>query len=185
MLETACRDFEVLQRVVRQEVKVVAADGQHDARAAGAVTMALAKSFVFHVMRARRICDHGAGSLNVDRMERKRFLAATRDVVDVRDVNEHGFDVVGRSGDQPSRPSMHEHPGVLLDETSLVVLSDKNILMGRLNLYNLYLPTARMQTLAGFAGRKVPGFLKSPAESLNARSPPIRTSDGPPTSEAS
>lgn len=82
MVDTACRDFELLQRLIRQEVKVVAANGERDLHAAGAVGMALAKSFVFHVVRARRICEHGAGSLKLDRIERRRFLAATVRVVE-------------------------------------------------------------------------------------------------------
>jgi hypothetical protein len=81
---------------------------------------------------------------------------------------------------------MHQHPGVLLDETSLVVLGDQNILMGPLNLYNLYLPTARIRNLASASPPwKLPGFVKSPAESSNARGSPVRTSDDPPTSEGS
>ena len=72
-LETACDDFEVLQRLIRQEIKLVSGNGVEDHRAASRAQMALAKSFVFHVARARRICEHGAASLRVERTERKLF----------------------------------------------------------------------------------------------------------------
>jgi hypothetical protein len=120
--------------------------------------MALAKSFVFHAVRARRICEHGAGSLTVNRTERKLFLSATAKVPDVRDVNEHGFD-----WGATSKPSMHHHSknSAMVDETAMVVLGDQNILMGPLNLYDIYLPTNRMRKLAGFASlpRSRPGSL--------------------------
>ena len=111
--------------------------------------MALAKSFVFNVVRARRICEHSRGSLAVNGLERTRFLRATASVLGVRDVNEHGFDTSGRT----SKPTMHSHPeySVVLDETAMVVLGDQEILMGPLNLYDVYVPTAYMRTLAGFA----------------------------------
>jgi hypothetical protein len=69
MLETACDDFEVLQRLIRQEIKLVSGNGVEDHRAASRAQMALAKSFVFHVA----ICEHGAASLRVERTERKLF----------------------------------------------------------------------------------------------------------------
>jgi hypothetical protein len=151
MLETACEHFEILQRLIRQEIRLVAGNGRADPRAAFSAQMALAKSFVFHVMRARRICEHGAGSLTLDRTERKLFLGATADVLGVRNVNEHGFDANGTS--RNTRPSMHQHAadGVMLDETSMVLLGDQQIMMGPLNLYNIYRPTNRMRKLAGFA----------------------------------
>jgi hypothetical protein len=46
-------------------------------RATTRAEMAFAKSFVFHAVRARRICQHGAGALTIDRAERNRFLNAT------------------------------------------------------------------------------------------------------------
>jgi hypothetical protein len=148
MLETACEDFEVLQRLVRRETTLISAGGGQDHRAAARAQMALAKSFVFYVVRARRICEHGKGSLAVDRLDRTRFLKATEDVLGVRDVNEHGFDISGRI----SKPSMHSHAkeSATLDETSMVVLGDQKILMGPLNLYDIYVPTDRMRKLAGF-----------------------------------
>lgn len=135
MLETACRDFETLQRSIGQ-------------RGGTGAEMALAKSFVFHVTRARRICEHGAGSLGIDRTERKLFLRATTKVPGVRDVNEHGFDPGATS-----KPSMHRHGGnfAAVDETSMIVLGPQNILMGPLNLYDVYLATDRIRKIAGFA----------------------------------
>jgi hypothetical protein len=92
MLETACEDFEILQRMIRHEIKLVSGNGIEDHRAYPRIQMALAKSFLFNLGRAHRICEHGAGSLTIDRAERTRFLKATAAVVDVSDVNEHGFD---------------------------------------------------------------------------------------------
>jgi hypothetical protein len=155
MLETACEDFEVLQRLIRQETRLVFGDGREDHRAGARVRMGLAKSFVLHVVRARRICEHGATGLTVDRTERKLFLKATANVLSVRDVNEHGFDS-SRGG--TSKPSMHNHAkkGTILDETSMIVLGEQEILMGPLNLYNIYTPTDRMRKLAGFASLSQP-----------------------------
>src|ERR1700692_697181 len=63
MLETACEDFEILQRMIRHEIKLVSGNGIEDHRAYPRIQMALAKSFLFNLVRARRICDHGVGSL--------------------------------------------------------------------------------------------------------------------------
>jgi hypothetical protein len=149
MIETACEDFEILQRLIRQETQLVSHTGRNDFRAGPRIQMALAKSFVFNVVRARRICEHSRGSLAVNGLERTRFLKATASVLGVRDVNEHGFDTSGRV----SKPMMHKHPedSAILDETSMVVFDDQKILMGPLNLYDIYIPTAHMRTLAGFA----------------------------------
>jgi hypothetical protein len=153
MLETACEDFEILRRLIERETKFVTGSGQEDFRAAGRVQMALAKSFVFNAVRARRICEHGAGSLSVERAERGLFLKATGILVAVRDVNEHGFDAGGALRSKTSKPSMHSHDqeSAILDETSMVVLGDRKILMGPLNLYDIYVPTDRMRKLAGFS----------------------------------
>jgi len=78
-------------------------------------------------------------------LERTRFLKGTEGLVPVRDVNKHGFDVNGNS-----KPSKHHRAGGILDETSMVIGSDKEILMGPLNLYDMYGPTARLRALAGF-----------------------------------
>jgi hypothetical protein len=137
--------------------------------------MALAKSFVFYLVRARRICEHGAGNLTVNRTERSRFLNGTAAVVDVRDVNEHGFDAKsakvmqrrtgsedGSSRRKISMPSLHTHTEecAILDETSMIILGDKKILMGPLNLYDVYIPADRMRQLAGF--KSLPAHLLFP-----------------------
>jgi hypothetical protein len=48
---------------------------------------------------------------------------------------------------------MHHHSDedALVDETAMVVLGDKKILMGPLNLYDVYVPTNSMRKLAGFS----------------------------------
>ena len=154
MLETACRDFETMQRLIRQEIRLLFAHGQEDLSGRARAQMALAKSFVFHVVRARRICERGAGSLTVDRLQRRTFLQSTAGVLGVRDVNEHGFDAGGSVRGKTSQPAMHHHPveDALVDETAMVVLSDQKILMGPLNLYEMYLPTDIMRKIAGFNG---------------------------------
>jgi hypothetical protein len=153
MLETACNDFETMQRIIRQETRLLIANGQEDLRGPACAQMALAKSFVFHVVRARRICEHGAGLLKVDRSARKSFLQDTMKVLGVRDVNEHGFDAGGATRGKSSKPSIHHHSdeGALVDETAMVILGDQKILMGPLNLYDVYLPTDCMRSLAGFS----------------------------------
>lgn len=108
--------------------------------------MALANSFVFYAVRARRICQHAHGSLVIDRLDRARFLKGTEGLLQIRVVNEHGFDA-----NASTKPSMHHQDGGMLDETAMVVMGDRKILMGPLNLYDTYVPTARMRTLAGFA----------------------------------
>jgi hypothetical protein len=148
MLETACEDFEICQRLIRQETTVTSTHQRDKFRAAARIQMALAKSFVFYAVRARRICVHGQGSLGLDRLERTRFLKGTERLVQVRDVNEHGFDADAKA---TSKPSMHPQDGGMLDETAMVIESDNKILMGPLNLYDTYVPIARMRGLAGFA----------------------------------
>jgi len=107
--------------------------------------MALAKSFVFNARRANRVCNLNRGTLGLDRTQRKEFLKATEPLIAVRDVNEHGFD-----GNGSLKPSMHLQDGGMLDETSLVVNGRDKILMGPLNLYDIYVAVARMRELAGF-----------------------------------
>ena len=132
MLETACEDRLTSFRQVR---------------AAGRVRMALAKSFVVHAVRARRICDKDAGSLGLDRLERTQFLKATQTLVSVRDVNEHGFKF-----NADSKPSMHpQEGGGLGDETSMMITSPEKILMGPVNLHTVYVAVDRTRKLAGFS----------------------------------
>jgi hypothetical protein len=121
--------------------------------------MALAKSFVLNAVRARRICEHSHGSLRIDRLERTRFLKGTEGLLHIRNVNEHGFDADGSS-----KPSMHHQDGGALDETSMVIDSDKKILMGPLNLYDTYVSTGRMRALAGFASLRGGNGIPTPPE---------------------
>ena len=152
MLETACEQFEVLQLICANQIRFV--DDQQDdvrksikfLRAPFCIRAALAKSFVANVIRARRICEHGHGALNIDRTERKLFMSRTGSLLRVRDVNEHGFD----ANDTDSRPTLHFNGGGFLDETSLYIGGPEEILMGPLNLYYVYRAAARMRDLAGF-----------------------------------
>jgi hypothetical protein len=160
ILETACEDFENLQDLIRGRLKVLAtSEDQNPAvsfekgrervrriRAPTCINMALAKSFVFNARRANRICTHNKAALPLDRLDRTRFLKATEPLIAVRDVNEHAFD-----SNRKITPQMHHHEGVLIDETSMVVTGPEKILMGPLNLYDVYLAVDRVRKLAGFA----------------------------------
>jgi hypothetical protein len=151
MIETACEDFEILQNLVRGRIKV-SADGSTIApmavRAPVRIMMALAKSFVFNVRRANRICDSHKAIIAVERLERIRFLKATDRVTTIRDVNEHGFD----GGLVDVSPMEHFHSdGGWIDETGMVVIAPERILIGPLNLYEVYLSVDRMRKLAGFS----------------------------------
>ena len=44
---------------------------------------------------------------------------------------------------------MHELRGAALDETALVILSETEVLMGPLNLYDIYVHVAKMRDQAG------------------------------------
>jgi hypothetical protein len=109
--------------------------------------MALAKSFVANAIRARRTCERGSQHLTIERTERRRFLRGSSGVQKVRDVNEHGFDI----HDNKSRPILHYNGGGFVDETAMYIGSAEEILMGPINLYDVYRSVARMRDLAGFA----------------------------------
>lgn len=145
LLETACEDFEIMQGIIKKEIRIESPNMRASAR----IQMALAKSFIANVIRAHRICRHGAQYLAIDKLERDRFLKSTPAIQNVRDVNEHGYDVSGNK----SKPSMHEHTleSAILDETSMIVLGPEKILMGPINLFDAYHAIARMRELAGFA----------------------------------
>lgn len=159
-LEGACRSFSVLQSLIRNEFQICSTSESCNVenldanipfhRAGPCIQMALAQSFLFSSRRALRICEHGAGKLNIDRAERKQFLAALGKITHVRDVNEHGFDASGKS-----RPSGHTHDfdefSIKVDETSLSITSDTMINMGPLNLYDVYLSVEKMRKIAGFS----------------------------------
>lgn len=168
MLETACEQFEVLQFIIRNEIRIVSdylpsVDLRRPApeeipkalrhlRAPHSIRMALAKSFVANGVRARRICEHGSGDLSLDKTERRLFLNITKALLQVRDVNEHGFDVKVKEDGTGSRPSLHYHEHVgYLNETNLHFCSDTIVLMGPINLYDVYRSIARMRELAGWA----------------------------------
>jgi hypothetical protein len=154
MVETACDQFEVLQSLLRKEITVITSEQSDDIRkgmrlnrAPFCINMALAKSFVANLIRARRICEHGSQHLVIDRVERKRFLSNTSGIQKVRDVNEHGFDIK----DNKNRPALHYNGGGFVDETAMYIGSAEEILMGPINLYDVYRAVVRIRDLAGFA----------------------------------
>jgi hypothetical protein len=84
----------------------------------------------------------------LDRTERRLFLSGTKTLEDIRDVNEHGFDV---DADPTSKPSLHLKDGSYLPDTGVLPLSPTVVLMGPLNLYEVYRAIARMREHAGYA----------------------------------
>ncbi|WP_439402902.1 hypothetical protein ACNJYA_11230 [Bradyrhizobium sp. DASA03068] len=148
-LETACTEFETLQALISGELRLIGRAAPASPTAGPTIRMALAKSFLFNANRANRICIKNKSQLSFGREEREEFLRATRPLSDVRDVNEHGFDGDKRS--EKNKPSMHEQDGGLLDETALVIAGPKNILMGPLNLQDIYIAVARARSIAGFS----------------------------------
>ena len=152
LLGTACEQFETLQSLLSGEIKLM--DRSEGGvlrrifyfRADACIRMALAKSFVANVVRARRIIDDGHTFLKVEKHARMAFLAQTKAIIRIRDVNEHGYDVKNNK----NRPVFHYRSNSWGDETSLNVDSPNKIFMGPVNLYSICLPTKRMSDLAGF-----------------------------------
>jgi hypothetical protein len=79
-------------------------------------------------------------------------LRKTKALLDVRDVNEHGFDATEIKNRKSAKPSMHHHQSesALIDESSMVIFSDQKILIGPLNLYDFYITANAMREIAGF-----------------------------------
>lgn len=140
MIDTACRDFEAFLAFARGDAWVQSKDEWESSKVMTAATMALAKSFAFNVIRAARICRHGASELPLTREERKELNRIGERVLPVRDVNEHGFDRHRKGGSDPVRPSLHLHEefSAAVDETGLVTLDEHTVLMGSLNLRDVY-----------------------------------------------
>lgn len=166
VLEQACEAFETLQAMAGNRLSIVRPDtppGEiyQSPRATAAVRMALAHSFLFLSNRAYRICEHGKAVLNLPREERRQFLRALKRVVDVRDVNEHGHDLNRKSGQDPTRSVMHIYIDYLcaVDEMSLAILDEQTILMGPLNLFEVYQSVAAMRLVAGFQALQAQGKL--------------------------
>jgi hypothetical protein len=152
VLEQACSAFETLQGFVTGSLSISSSDPIQAVRATGTMHLALAQSFLFLSVRAFRICKHGKSVLGLPREEWKRFESELAGVVDVRDVSEHGLDLNRYRGGEVTRPSMHAHDqhNSAADETSLIVLGPTTILMGPLNLWDIYQSVARMRAIAGF-----------------------------------
>ncbi|HET7083633.1 MAG TPA: hypothetical protein VFI23_02610 [Rhizomicrobium sp.] len=148
MLEAACRDFETLDKLLRKEVQLSGPGFLMQELAA--IQMALAQSFLFYTVRARRIVDHGAAGLRIERAVRKAFLTATSPVVDVRNVNEHGVDPVKSGRGKVSRSTLHFQGNSWGDETSLTYDAPR-ILMGPIDLREMYVPVAALRAIAGFS----------------------------------
>lgn len=161
LIETACSNFEALSDLITGEAKITYTtpspnpyvDMRH-LKCSSEARAALAKQFVFNCVRAYRICEHGNNELGLDKAQRKAFIAKVKPVVPVRDVNEHGYDVNTRG--KESRPSMHTHESgwLQLDETAMIIRGATEILMGPLNLHDIYKSIEKMRSIAGFASTR-------------------------------
>jgi hypothetical protein len=156
LLEVSSEQLSMLRHLLREELSLVASSEECERikyRARGRVIQALAMGFVFNAVRAYRICKSGANDLNISRDERETFLKLLHPVVAVRNVNEHAFDPPRTGRGKESRPSMHFHDNGLgsLDETSLVIFGADTILMGPLNLVDVFAAIETMRATAGFA----------------------------------
>jgi hypothetical protein len=172
-LERACDEFEILHRLIRHDLTItesiaeqpteglISADANLPprrrrrmtvTRVRSRITKALALAFLFDVSRAYRICEHAAQSLKIPREERRLFLKELRPVITVRDVNEHGADPKTTSH-KKSHPRLHIHESsnlhLALTETGMIIIGDKTILMGPVNLLDVYRIVNRMRGLAG------------------------------------
>lgn len=143
MIGMACREYETMQRVLTGETLIRSKNFEHSFDE-GTIIASLAKSFIFFLVRARRIMQHDAATINIDRNERVRFLKATEAVVAVRDVNEHGFERNTRSP-----PEMHQNNVGLIDETSIYIGGPTEVIIGPLNICALYVPAKRANDIAG------------------------------------
>jgi hypothetical protein len=160
LVEGAAEQFDILQELISGNLVVQCGCSTDKAarsliymRASPTIQMALAKAFLFNAARAYRILEHGSDQITISRVERKQFMNSLRPIISVRDVNEHGFDPVKGPRQKESRPAMHVHADeqVFVDETAMVILGPKQILMGPLNLVDIGRTVKRMREVAGFS----------------------------------
>jgi hypothetical protein len=83
----------------------------------------------------------------------------------VRDVNEHGFDIK----DNTNRPALHYNGVDFVDETAMYIVSAEEILMGPINLYDVYRSVLRIRDLAGFTSLRRGEIERSSAQRLSRR----------------
>ena len=156
LLEVACEQFELADKFAKSEITIIGPEGLENShrfsRSNSIAMMALVKEFLFSSRRAYRLVEQGKGKLGLDRNVRKSFMAAMEPIVDVRDVNEHGSDEVGKNGEAVKRPSthLHENGRFSVDETSIISNNGK-IFMGPLDCKAIYLEVLKMKEVAGFS----------------------------------
>ncbi|MCJ2063260.1 hypothetical protein MKK63_11115 [Methylobacterium sp. J-088] len=172
MLEQSCKSFEALQSLISGRTKIISTDFD----VGSTVQTALAQSFLFYTSRSYRILRSVKGAFGLPRDVRKEFERVVAPVVTVRDVNEHGFDISRASG-KVSKPSMHAHSehSAALDETSMIILDEHTILMGPLNLCDVYKPVEAMRAVAGFQALFWQDRLQSELSHTRQDPPPVRT----------
>lgn len=156
LLEVSCEQFELARAFANREFDVSAPMGTSKThlfrRANSTATMALAKEFLFNSRRALRLVEDGKGKLALDRPQRIAFINTLKPIIDIRNVNEHGFDEKSHSGKPIIRPKLHKHHDgfIAVDETSMVVDNGK-ILIGPLDLESVYNSIFKLKEIAGFS----------------------------------
>jgi hypothetical protein len=158
LLEAASEQFNVLKALIQGQIAIaqIGTPGSTEriatVRAEPCIQMALAKEFVFNAARCYRICEHAPNELDITAERRRAFLKSLRSIVPVRDVNEHGYDLKKGPRGKQTRPTIHTHRAgsFALDETSLMVLAPDRILMGPLNLSDIFANIEAMRQIAGF-----------------------------------
>ncbi len=101
------------------------------------VAQALAHAFIFKANRVLRIAAHAGDRINVARKHRKALLKLLEPVRPVRDANEHWTDPARK---ETSKPALyhHEESGVAVDDVILVLLGADKIMVGSINLFDVY-----------------------------------------------
>jgi hypothetical protein len=134
---SVCRNFEILQLLISGELALLDRTNRQDTFALlNPVLQSLAKSVLFDAVRAARILEHAPSHVDVDRAKRKAILRDVSPFIIVRDLNEHWLDPTGKRRE----PTVHHHPelGVAADEVSMVILGSDHIILGNVNLKDLY-----------------------------------------------
>jgi hypothetical protein len=155
LLELACVQFELADKFAKNEITIIGPEESQNSlwllSSNSIAMMALVKEFLFNACRAYRIVEHGKSTLQLEEKVRRPFLAAIKPIVEVRDINEHGSDVVRKGGNPVTRPQIHVHEGgrFAVDETSINSLDGK-ILMGPLDCNKIYNEVLEMKKIAGF-----------------------------------
>ena len=135
-----CKDLEVAISAASGKLVLARVTGSNSAdvvpELSQQVINVFGKSALFNAVRAVRILEHAADKVDLDRDARKAMLKSLKPFLKVRDANEHGHDPKGRKVEIAT--THHEDIGVALDQVSMIVMGPEKILMGEVNLVDLY-----------------------------------------------